>query len=226
MSKNIRFIILVGLLILGKSEWLLAQQSDFGIWTSASIDARFTKKWRYSVAGEYRLKENATQSDQLRGALQLTYVISKKVRLGAGYDIISDFKRSGSLEYRHRLFFQTLFRYQYHGFAFSWRPRVQLTIIEQRYEPDYGSMLALRNRMQIDYQLPGIPLKPFVSAELYHRLQPETAYPNYKNRYTAGIEYQVTKNNQLEIYYRIDQERNVANPLTSYIVGIGYQHSL
>lgn len=59
--------------------------------------------------------------------------------------------------------------------------------------------LSLRSRLSIKYDIPNCKINPFVSAELYTRLDKWQAYD--KARYRAGLSYKINKKNDISLFY-------------------------
>ena len=59
--------------------------------------------------------------------------------------------------------------------------------------------LSLRSRLSVKYDIPNCKVNPFVSAELYTRLDKWQAFD--KARYRAGASYKINKNNSISLYY-------------------------
>ena len=59
--------------------------------------------------------------------------------------------------------------------------------------------LALRSRLSIKYDIPNCKVNPFISAELYTRLDKWQTFD--KARYRAGATYKINKKNSISLYY-------------------------
>lgn len=59
--------------------------------------------------------------------------------------------------------------------------------------------LSLRSRLSIKYDIPNCKINPFISAELYTRLDKWQAFD--KARYRAGASYKINKNNDISLFY-------------------------
>ena len=78
----------------------------------------------------------------------------------------------------------------------------------------------LRSRLQIAYDKKRALLTPYVSVELYNKMAIE------KIRYTAGCDFNITKQHSLGIFYRYQNMKNVDeddyDPNMHYL-GLGYK---
>lgn len=59
--------------------------------------------------------------------------------------------------------------------------------------------LSLRSRLSVKYDIKNCPVTPFVSAELYTRLDKWNGYD--KARYRAGATYKINKDNSISLFY-------------------------
>ena len=59
--------------------------------------------------------------------------------------------------------------------------------------------LSLRSRLSVKYDIPNCKISPFVSAELYTRLDQWQIFD--KARYRAGASYKINKKNAISLYY-------------------------
>lgn len=59
--------------------------------------------------------------------------------------------------------------------------------------------LSLRSRLNIKYDIPNCKITPFVSAELYTRIDKWHVFD--KARYRAGASYKINKDNSISLYY-------------------------
>jgi len=88
-----------------------------------------------------------------------------------------------------------------------------------------------RYRAKIGYNIKGIKLVPYLSAEFFHDLSvAETDRNNIsggfkyidKGRYTAGLEYTINKSNDVSLFYRLQDNR--IKDVSTNIIGLGYSH--
>lgn len=69
-------------------------------------------------------------------------------------------------------------------------------------EPEFKKAkdnLSLRSRLSVKYDIPNCKITPFVSAELYTRLDEWKGFD--KARYRAGASYKINKKNSISLYY-------------------------
>lgn len=82
--------------------------------------------------------------------------------------------------------------------------------------------LSLRSRLNVKYDIPNCKITPFVSAELYTRLDEWKGYD--KARYRAGASYKINKDNSISLYY-LYQDVNGNDP-DGHAIGFEYSIDL
>lgn len=90
---------------------------------------------------------------------------------------------------------------------------------EQKVFPN-KDRLVLRSKVGITYDIKGVPLDPFVSADYGCGLN----YTSNKWRLTAGTDYKLSKQHKLTLFYRYTTE-NSEDETDGHIVGLGYKFS-
>ena len=92
-------------------------------------------------------------------------------------------------------------------------------------EPEFKEAknnLSLRSRMSIKYDIPDCKITPFMSAELYTRLDKWQAFD--KARYRAGASYKINKDNSISLYYLYQQVSG--NDPNGHAIGFEYSIDL
>lgn len=76
----------------------------------------------------------------------------------------------------------------------------------------------LRSRLQIEYDKKGLALKPYISAELFN------AWSVEKIRYTAGLDWNITKQHSIGAFYRYQNVRSDDDEDPNiHMIGLGYK---
>ncbi len=206
-----------------------AQSDDWGLWTSLAVDKKLTKEWMIKPGIEYRLKEDFSQTDQLRGSLDVGYKPFKFLKFGAGYELIADRKPKKEIyAYRNRFKLEATASYKIDRFTLSWRPRLQLTHYNKveltKSDPD-DLKWALRNRFGLQYNIKKLPLKPYAQFETFHRLFSDLEPGYFGRRFAAGVEYSITKQHEIDLGYKQDTERFTGVNYHMNVVAVGYKFS-
>ena len=92
-------------------------------------------------------------------------------------------------------------------------------------EPEFKEAknnLSLRSRMSVKYDIPDCKITPFMSAELYTRLDQWQAFD--KARYRAGASYKINKDNSISLYYLYQQVSG--NDPNGHAIGFEYSIDL
>ena len=79
--------------------------------------------------------------------------------------------------------------------------------------------LILRNKFTVEYNIKGLPLNPFVSADLGVGLNKNLL----KQKYTAGMDYNINKQHRLSVWYRFAHENDDDEP-NGHLVGWSYKY--
>ena len=88
--KSIKRFLGTGCLMLVATT-MVAQKSDFGVWTSVEGSTKLNKKLELSLEGEYRTQDNGSKHERVSGAVNLSYKDKQIPFLKAdmGYSIMS-----------------------------------------------------------------------------------------------------------------------------------------
>ena len=92
-------------------------------------------------------------------------------------------------------------------------------------EPEFKEAknnLSVRSRMSVKYDIPDCKITPFMSAELYTRLDKWQAFD--KARYRAGASYKINKDNSISLYYLYQQVSG--NDPNGHAIGFEYSIDL
>lgn len=80
--------------------------------------------------------------------------------------------------------------------------------------------LVLRSKVTVTYDIKGLPLDPFVSADYGCGLN----YTSNKWRFTGGVDYKLSKQHKLTLFYRYTTE-NSDDETDGHLAGLGYKFS-
>lgn len=219
--------LLSGLLLL--PVLVVAQEDDFGAIISGEVNMPLIRRWDASFEQEFIFSNNASDFNRSKSTLGVDYsLIKKKLKAGFAYSLIRKEEDYSFFETRHR--FAVTLNYKEEvkrNWTVAFRSRFQSTSRdESRGDYRINPKTYWRNRIQVRYQMPRLPLRPELSCEMFYPLNRETANLIDAWRVTAGMEYQWNKRNAVSLYYRFDREQNVPNPPRTYSVGVGYVFSM
>jgi hypothetical protein len=112
-------------------------------------------------------------------------------------------------------------------FDLGFRTKVQATWRDElrgsyKYNPKY----VWRNKLGLDYDIFGLPLKPFISAELFCPLNGAKGFFLDGYRTTLGVKYKISKHHSVELEMLYDQEVQQANPKGIVYGVVGWNYKL
>jgi hypothetical protein len=221
MMTNSRpvFVLVALLLSLGA----VAQDTDYGIWYEAKADKKIWKAIRLDLEASVRTNENGANIDKFYLEPGLRYKFNDYVNAGIYYRFIDQKEKDGLYHPRHRWFFQVKGTAPSIGrFTFGVRYRIQQqfkTYIEDTgdEEPQWYQ----RIRLELDYDVRGIPLKPYINAEMHTQLFSPNEFVADKWRSMIGIEYTLNKKHTFGLEYIYNDSR-VTKPPYENVLGITY----
>ena len=214
----------IAMILLANVSFVFAQTNDWGLWTSIDVEKKLSKNWELDVAAQYRMKDQMSVTDQIRGSADIAFKTGKYIKIGAGYELIAKNKiKKETYVYRNRFRVQATTSYKYARFTANWRTRMQLTLLEDSKKSDVDNQeWVWRNRFGLKYDIKNVPLKPYINFELFHQLFSDLDYSYYQNRFSAGIEYSLNKSHTIEAGYKLEKEVVGKNKNKLNVVKIGY----
>jgi len=216
MKKHCTIILIITLLA-GAAN---AQTKDAQLWTGIGISKKITKEITGSLEQQMRLDHNISFLKNIFTEVRLSYRFNKTFKYTASYRFINRGQIEGGFAGGNRFTGDLRIRWKKKPVVLTYRNRMQQEIRST----EVGVRQINYNRNKLDFALDlDKKFAPFVSFEIYYHLN--KAEFN-KNRYTAGVEFNLKNRNELSIWYRLQQEYNQRNPAMDYIIGIGFSHSL
>ncbi|MEA5004929.1 MAG: DUF2490 domain-containing protein [Rikenellaceae bacterium] len=223
MKKRFLILLLTTLLPLAMSA-----QDDIGLWLNGDISFKIMPKLQLELAESFRLRESLGEIDRSETSLELSYKLSKFLKVGGVYDFIYYNHSTKDWESRHRYKLYVTGDVSLNRFNISIREMFQSTFrvgVEETSTRANPKMI-LRSRIMAEYDIKGSKLVPYISAEYYNTLNDPVKNELVKTRYTAGVKYRLNKRNCLELFYRHISEKDEDDIEGSNILGIGYSYKL
>lgn len=201
-----------------------SQEKDFGLWLDAGVEAKIIKGLKAEFNQEVRLAENASRLDKTLTDIGVNYAFNRYFGMGVFYRFTASNDKTSGVIGIHRVYTDLSLKYKIHRFSFNWRSRFQTedfesTAFEKKYPAWYN-----RNKFSCKYNIPKIPLNPFISYEAFYQVNKSLGNKFDKYRATLGIDYKLFTSHTISIWYMIQQEMNVTDPTTSYILGLEYSY--
>ncbi len=228
MSKRL----LIPLLLFLTALCVSAQESDFGIWYELNGNYNIVKGLRFDLETSIRTDKNASNIGSFYVEPGLRYKFNDYFNAGIYYRFIEKEetidKSEGIYKFypRHRWFIQLKGNLPINRFTLSARYRFQEQIKTYIEDPgDEVPQWVHRLRLELDYDIKGIPLKPYINAEAQSIMfEPDDiAIENW--RYMAGAEYTFYKKHTVGLEY-IYNVSKTTKPTYTNIIGLTYSINL
>ena len=205
----------------------VGQTPDYGIWYEAKADKKIWKGLRADFEASIRTNENASNIEKFYFEPGLRYKFNDYLNAGVYYRLIEQKEKDGNYHARHRWFAQmkatapTVAR-----FTFAVRYRIQQQVRTYIEDPgDEDAQWYQRVRLELDYDIKGIPLRPYVNAEMHMQLFDPNEYTVDKWRTMFGVEYTLNKKHTFGLEYIYNDSR-VTKPPYENLLGVTYSVSL
>lgn len=205
---------------------LKAQVSDFQLRTGLQLSGNVSKKTRWRVETESRFENNASQLDRILIEPTIAYRFQKFMSVGGGYRWTLKFDNETNNVQQNRVHGDVAFHHKIKSLEFKFRTRVQYDLKNLNQNQNFNfNDLYYRHALSMDYNIFGSRFTPSASIELFHNIDNTKSYRIEKYRYTASVDYRLTRNASLSAFYMIDDEVNVKKPKTYHIIGcsVGYR---
>ncbi len=205
---------------------------DAGLWATFTIQKKINKKINFVIDQEFRLRENFQRINLFYTNIGIDYKATKWLKISPTYRTIQKKRFDGTFSYRHRLMLDLTFKKKLQKFTLSERARYQIEV-QDLYTSKKGKLAEqfLRFKTDIKYSA-NDQITPYVSCELRYQIHsPRGDGPVYDNgfhriRNVAGLEYNINKDNSVNLYYLIQSEFNISDRESIYIIGIAYTLTL
>ena len=211
---------------------LPAQSTDYGIWYEVSGEYKIVSNLRFDLEASIRTDQNASNIKKFYFEPGLKYKFNDYFSAGIYYRLTEQKetidRSEGIYKFypRHRWFVQFKGSLPVNRFTLSARYRIQQQF--RTYIKDPGDEIPQwyqRLRLELNYDIKGVPLQPFINAEMHDLLFAPNGIAIEKWRYMAGVEYTVRKNHTFGLEYIYDVSR-VSKPAYMNIMGLAYSIKL
>jgi hypothetical protein len=226
----------------------IAQDDDFGLWTTLGAEKKLTKRFSIGAEGEMRTRNDSKTIDRWSGSMETEYKFFNWLKASAAYTFLYDNNKEKITYHsdggynnwrphywspRHRFNVAMTGDVDFGRFNFSLREMWQYTYRPEKttnrydfdnawWEPTTVSGKGkniLRSRLQVEYNIKKCKVNPYASVEIYNGWSLE------KTRYTVGADWNVDKHNVFGLFYRY-QDVNGSdddNDYNSHILGLNYK---
>ena len=199
-------------------------EEDGRIWTAITFQGDTgMENLRWSLEIHSRQREEGSQNDTFILRPTLSYAISPRLAIGAGYAFVETYPDGRDDVQEHRLFQQVTYTHQHEGITLASRSR-----LEERWQ-NLDSDKGYRLRQLIKATLP-IQAAPGFSFVVWDELFINLNHTDWgansgfdNNRAFAGIGYAFDKNYKLEIGYLNQYVRQVGTDRSNHILSTTLQ---
>lgn len=202
---------------------IYGQKTDYGIWYEVKAEKEIIDNLRFDLEASVRTDKNASHIDKFYLEPGIRYKFNDYLAAGLYYRLTEQKENDGNYHPRHRWFMQvkgtapSLYR-----FTFAARYRIQQQFRTYIRDPDDEVPgWYQRLRFELDYNIRGIPLKPYVNAEMHFQLFSPNEYTVDKWRSMIGVEYTISKKHTFGLEYIYNDSR-VTKPAYMNVIGVTY----
>ena len=222
-----RILIAISILIVSANS-LFSQDMkvirDFRFIGKLGITKELFNSWEIGIESALKLEKDASRIDEIDFDLDVHYQPHSILVLGVGYRYAFNQKKDSTYEQKQRLFGEAELNFKWERFKFEYRLRYQNVDDDFfQYVETAPAEHILRNRIQLNYNIPKSKLTPYFYSELYGNLEKGTQFA-IKMKFALGFKYSLGKYGKVRLYYRIDRQLNDQYPFTYHSLGIGYRY--
>lgn len=229
LNRTVKLIGIICCLVCCKPQTSQAQVSDFGAWTTFSLEKKINKKFSANITEELRFFQNLNRFNLSYTNVGLSYKWNKAIKLSLVYRFIQKYTEESYVSWRHRIYIDLQVKQKYYPLTVVYRSRLQSQV------RDFNSSIDgkiperyWRNKFDVRYEI-GRFWSPYIAAEFrYQFINDRNKEANSKfnrGRYYAGVQYQYSERTTLDFYFMNQREFNVNNPERNYIIGAEWDYS-
>lgn len=215
--KTIRFKsylpALICLLMLA-SQVLVAQEVENEIQTRTELELVYkpVKKLKLTFMPQLRFDEDFSLDKYLFEA-DAEYKALKFLELGATYRFVVNPRDTKDTEYFNRYAFSATAKKEFGRFEPAFRLKYS-----NYADDDVSDKSFMRYKTSLKYDIAKCKLTPFIAAELFQKVDGGDLY---KMRYSAGVDYKLSKKNFIGISYKLDYFNQ--EYVNKHIITVGYK---
>jgi len=213
---------------------LVAQDTDFGSWSSLEVSKKIDNRMKLIVGEEFRLRNDLRTTDKFETAIGLEYGLGSYVKAGVSYSMINyfhprdDYHEHNFFELRHRFNVYGEGEYTLGRFDFTLRERVQstYTVLDSLSTAKINPKFVLRSKAGVSYNIKGSPLEPFAFFEFFNSLDKGSSALKFTSyRWSTGLKYALNKKLSVKLGYLFtsDVDNDEANRSNVLTIGFGYK---
>ena len=217
------------LCLLGNNQDVRAENNDFGVWTTLSLDKKLKGKFSLNLTEEIRFFQNAQRLNLAYTNIGLGYKLNKSFKVAIVYRFLQKYQDQNTFSWRHRIYADLQYKQKFYPFTIAYRARIQ-SQVRDYYSSDDGKIPERywRNKFDLKYEL-GHGLSPYLAAEFRYQFKNDrnkSANNKFnRGRYYVGCQYAYSERKTFDLYFMNQREFNVNNPERNYIIGFEYNYA-
>ncbi|PIQ90348.1 MAG: hypothetical protein COV71_04940 [Candidatus Omnitrophica bacterium CG11_big_fil_rev_8_21_14_0_20_41_12] len=175
---------------------------DFQVWNTEVEEIQLKKDLKLAFEQEFRWGDNASELYYQHYDAGLFYSLNKHWSVGAGYRHILN-KSKGKFLVENQPYATLTFASQFAGFKYDDRSRFEYNHFD--YKDDTGTY---RNKLTVKapWKFTKFEIQPYVSDEIFILI--DDGQRLNKNRASAGLIINITKNFKGDIYYMLQSSKS------------------
>lgn len=216
------FVSIISLLLYTLASF--AQVNDAGLWAEIGVEKKITQAWSLEYVHCTRFNENISEAGSIINEIGVNYKLNKKSQISFFYR--SNFQRQLNNMYVPVSRFCMDFSHRLKPGIFVVTGRLRFQHQQKNslfYDVDGSTANTVRPKISLKY--PVARFTPYFSGEVYIPVFYNEYKPIDKVRLQAGIEYEISKQQSVDLGYLIQREFFENNPKTDFIIQLGYKFS-
>ena len=185
--------------------------ADFELWPGAGYKLKIDKHFRTDAVVQFRINDTISSIKSALTEVGLKYRLNKYFAFRGAYRYTARPLKND----RQRFSLEALFSWSKKKFPLSARYRLRFQDTQELNSRKKSTYL--RNKVGAKYNLSKL-VDPFVAYEIYYRFNKKNEFR--VSRFTAGLDWRITKKIHLSTFYRIQDDINVKKPKRRHIIGI------
>lgn len=188
-------------------------------WFEFEVAKSLGEKFEIALAPQIRFKEELKLHEYFFEP-KIEYDFNKYFALGANYRVGNNPDKDGKAQWYGRYTLDAKTGYDWKNFETQFRLRY--TNFDDFGGDESNASNYLRFRLQLEYNIEKIDMKPYISYELYRNLV-QGVYE--RARWESGLEYKFNKHHRVGVYFRLN-DYLASNDESLKIIGISYKFKL
>jgi hypothetical protein len=201
-----------------------SQVNDAGLWINIGIEKKITQAWALEYEHCTRLNDNISEAGSIINELGVNYKFDKKTQISLFYRL--------NLQRQLNNMYIPVSRF-YVDFSHRIKPGTLVIVGRLRFQHqqknslfyDFDGSTANTIRPKISLKYPVANFSPYLSGEVYLPIFYNEYKPIDKIRVEAGLEYDISKQQSVDLGYLIQREFFENNPKTDFVIQLGYKFS-